>query len=77
VSTAHDPELGRDRATVLALGHALIHLDPRPSGWHAECECGEVFRGVREYVVLDCWHAHLDEERESRGVGSTSPPQED
>jgi len=67
VSTARDPELGQDRA-VLALGHALIHLDPRPSGWHAECECGERFRGIRESVVLDHWHAHLDEERENRGI---------
>jgi hypothetical protein len=68
VSTTNDPEPGQDRASLLALGHALIHIDPKPSGWKAECECGERFRGFREGDVLDRWHAHVDEERENRGI---------
>jgi hypothetical protein len=54
---------------VIALGHALVHEDLRATGWHADCECGEHFWGYRQVDMLDRWRAHVDEERENRGIG--------
>ena len=50
------------------IGHDLRQLYPVPSGWRALCECGEIFRGIRQQHVLDRWHAHWDEERENAGL---------
>lgn len=50
------------------IGHDLRLLYPTPSGWKALCECGEVFRGVRQYAATDRWHAHRDEIAEERGL---------
>ena len=61
----HGPALGLDRGLI---GHDLVHIEVMPSGWRAWCECGEQFRGVREYAATDGWYAHRDEVAEDRGL---------
>jgi hypothetical protein len=51
------------------IGHDCVQVYPVASGWRLRCECGEEFRGVRQYVVTDRWYAHRDEVAEERGLG--------
>ena len=50
------------------IGHDLRQTWVQTGTWRALCECGEMFRALREYAVVDLWRAHWDEERENAGL---------
>lgn len=52
-----------------ALGHDLIDIDMVPSGYWANCECGESFFGRFRTRAIDNWERHQDEEAQNRGPG--------